>query len=151
MVRHEANAEHADQNQHVPAGLCQLIGVGGRRLIPLRQQQPARGGGVEEDQGQKDQQEDDQQAGVDDLVDQVELLALQDVTAHHTGETVPGVLVEEGQDHVGAGRNQEEPPGDGGHYVGGPRRLQSIVSHRIDNLQVPAERRDVRWFCSDQH
>lgn len=143
MVRDKAKAEDADQDQHVPARLNQLLGVGGRRLSLLCQQQPARGGGVEEDQGDEDHQKDDGRAGVDDFVEQADLLTVQDVTTRQSRDTILSLLGDEGQDHVGAGHGQKEPPGDCGDDVGGSGRLQDVVSYRIDDLQIPAERTDV--------
>lgn len=86
VVRDKANAEDADQHQHVPTWLGKLLGTGGRRLPLLRQRQPAGGAVVEEDQGDKDEQEDGGGAGVDDFVEQAELFTVQDVTADSAGD-----------------------------------------------------------------
>lgn len=106
--------------------LCKLLGAGGLRLPPLRQQHPAVGAVVEEDQGDKDKQEDGGGADVYDFVQHGELVTVQTFTFQRDGgQRFLGV---EGQDDVGAHRGQEENPGYCGDDVGGPHCLQDVTS-----------------------
>ena len=128
MVRDEADAEHDDQHQHVPAWLGQFVGAGGRRLPLLYLRQPAGGAVVEEDQGDEDKQEDGGGAGVDDFVEDAELWTVQDFAAdrdRHRGEWLLG---EEGQDDVAARRGQKEDPGYRGDDASDSYGLQDVSS-----------------------
>lgn len=92
VVGDEADAEDADQHQHVPAGPGQLPGVGGRGLGLLGQRQPAGGAVVEEDEGDEDEEENGGAAAVDDLVQDLELLAVHSVTGHYGRDRLSGFL-----------------------------------------------------------
>lgn len=128
VVRDEADAEHADQHQHVPARLGELLGARGHGLLLLSQRQPAGGAVVEEDEGDEDEQEDGDGEGVDDLVIEAELFTVQDVTAHRAVDGGPVGLGGERQSDVGARHGQQGDPGYYGDDVGGSHRLQHVIS-----------------------
>lgn len=143
VVGDKADAEDRDQNQHVSPGLSELLGVAGNRLILLCLRQPAGGAVVEPDEADEDGQEDGGGAGVDDLVEQSELNAVQDVTADRTGQILLRLLGEEGEDHVGAGHRQEETPRQDGDGVSSSGLVDEVISQRMDDLHVPAGKRAV--------
>lgn len=149
MIRDEANAKDADQNQHVSAGLGELFGGGRRRLPSLHQQHPSGDAAVQEGQGAQDKQEDDKADGVDGFVEQVHLRTLQEITADLRGDGDVLFRCGDRQDGVQAHYRPKDRPGYRGEDKSSFTGLEDVVSYRMDNLQIPADEteRAVRDKC----
>lgn len=79
---------------------------------------------------------------MDDFVEYAKIFAVQVFTAASAGDRVYCLLRDARQDGVGARCDPQKNPGYPGDDEGRPLCLQEMGSQRMDDLQVPGEKKD---------